>query len=294
MNLIDHFLESQKEKQPNTLISYRLDLIAWENYLSDRHISITNATINNIVEYRHWMTTDKEKPVKPSTVNRSIVVLKQFYDWANRNGHVTSNIASNFKIKRSTVNNTEVKWLTPQESEVLQYSLESLNNPSGIRDRTVIYLMLFAGLRVSEVSNLRIVDIFGSNKKNQSIYVKAGKGDKDRTVPINDKLYGAIKEWITVRSRYKTADSSEYLFVSERASQLTRQGIDALVRYRFKMTNIHGHSSHSLRHTFAKSLANQNIRLQEIAKLCGHSDIRTTMIYVEPSAEELRKAVNML
>lgn len=289
MNLIDAFLGTHRaDKSLHTLAAYRLDLNAWETFLGDT--PLTDATPHHVIEYRHYLAAAGRKP---ATINRALASLKSFYAWTTEHRCTAANIAANVKMKHATVDNTTLKWLTSQQTETLLLTLDARQRPADIRDKAIMYVMLYAGLRVSEVCALHLDDV--TLKRGEScMLVRSGKGDKSRTVPVNDKLSAAIRAWLTVRDLYKPAANSTNLFVSERLGHLTRSGIDALTSFRYRSAGIDGHSSHSLRHTFAKRLAERGVRLEEIAKLCGHSSIQTTMMYVTPSATELRRAVQML
>ncbi len=289
MNLIDAFLEVQRSlKSPHTLVAYRLDLIAWETFLNSTPLA--SATSRHVIEYRHQLADNGKKP---ATINRALASLKSFYAWTTDNGYTSSNITASVKMKRATVDNTTLKWLTPQQTETLILTLDARQRPADIRDKAILYCMLYAGLRVSEVCALQVDDVT-LKRGESSILVRFGKGDKSRTVPANDKLTLALRVWLAERNLYKLSANSTNLFVSERLGHLTRSGIDAMASERYRAAGIDGHSSHSLRHTFAKRLAERGVRLEEIAKLCGHTSIQTTMIYVTPSATELRRAVQML
>lgn len=147
--------------------------------------------------------------------------------------------------------------------------------------------------KVSEVTDLAVEDV-NLSRGQGVITVKEGKGDLWRSVPISEKLRKALVAWLESRAKYDFASGSPYMFVSRKAAKISRFTLDQIVKKYMEAVGITEHSCHSLRHTFAKRLAESNVRLEEIAKLCGHASIQTTMIYTTPGAQELRDAVNRL
>lgn len=244
-----------------------------------------------VLDYRHHLS----KSMKPSSVNRALAAIRSYYDWLVAEGITTTNPARKVKAARiDHASQTKVKWLTPIETERLLLALYSeTDERKRIRDEAIISIMLYAGLRVSEVCDLNMEDV-NLSRGQGVITIREGKGGLWRTVPINEKLRKVLVTWANVREKYKYAKDSPNVFISRRAGFITRFAIDAEVKKYMARVGIENHSCHSLRHTFAKRLAENGIRLEEIAKLCGHASIQTTMIYTTPGAEELREAVNRL
>ncbi len=146
------------------------------------------------------------------------------------------------------------------------------------------------GLRVSEISNLRIEDIYLKKGQN-SLFVKNGKGGKDRVVQFSAKLKEQILEYL----EYRQSDSL-YLFPSERGSQMTRFGIGQLFKKWADKSGLPGHYSiHCLRYTYATNLykaSGYNLRL--VQQQLGHSSISTTSIYSAVMNEDLTEALEKL
>ena len=157
-----------------------------------------------------------------------------------------------------------------------------------VRDYAIIHLALGTGLRVSELTSLKVDHIHFKRGSNQ-IVVYNGKGNKDRIVTINNNLKSIIQQ-------YMDYHPSEYLFPSERGKQLTRSGIQQIFK---KWANKAGlpkrYSIHSLRHTYATNLykaSGYNLRL--VQKQLGHSSISTTQVYADTFDEDLEIAVEKL
>jgi len=159
-----------------------------------------------------------------------------------------------------------------------------------VRDNAIIHLALGTGLRVSELTNLKVDHIHFKRGSNQIVVYK-GKGDKDRIVTINNNLKSIIQEYI----EYDQSDPL-FLFPSERGKQLTRSGIQQIFKKWAKKAGLpQRYSIHSLRHTYATNLykaSGYNLRL--VQKQLGHSSISTTQVYADTFDEDLEIAVEKL
>ncbi len=190
---------------------------------------------------------------------------------------------------------TPDKYLSTSETKQLTTTIDdaailakSKGRFAPVRDNAIIHLALGTGLRVSELTSLKVDHIHFKRGSNQIVVYK-GKGDKDRIVTINNNLKSIIQQ-------YMDYHLSVYLFPSERGEQLTRSGIQQIFK---KWANKAGlpkrYSIHSLRHTYATNLykaSGYNLRL--VQKQLGHSSISTTQVYADTFDEDLEIAVEKL
>ena len=192
---------------------------------------------------------------------------------------------------------TPDKFLTKDETKLLRktcYERATLAKSKGIqapvRDALIIELALGSGLRVSEMANLKIEDLY-LKRGQSSIYVKNGKGGKDRVVDIGANLKKHIAEFLD----YRTTDSP-YLFPSERGEKITRSGIQQVFKKWAKKAGIAAHYSiHSLRHTYATNLykaSGYNLRL--VQKQLGLSSPTVTQVYADVMNSDMEEALRNL
>lgn len=163
--------------------------------------------------------------------------------------------------------------------------------PTGCRNYAIIIMMYRAGLRVSEVCNLRLPDI---NFDIGLIYVQNGKGGKDRYVPMDDDIITSLKAWLALHPE------SEYLFCTLRGGQLdTRYVREVCYRLSTKAgvyiqdgTKKKPVSPHKLRHTFLTEILREGTaNIREVQQLAGHSSLNTTMIYTHVVMDELQEKI---
>lgn len=275
----------------NTQEAYSYELARFFEFVGDKAPQDVDSLA--VLDFRHHLSDNLK--LKPASVNRALNTVRSYYEWLISEGKATMNPARKVKQSRvDHVNQMDVKWLSTVEVERLFLAVSGEKDQrKRIRDETIISLMLYAGLRVSEVTDLEVSDV-NLSRGQGVITVREGKGDLWRTVPVSEKLRKALVAWLESRAKYDFAAGSKYVFVSRKAGQISRFTLDQIVKKYMKSVGITEHSCHSLRHTFAKRLAESNVRLEEIAKLCGHASIQTTMIYTTPGAQELRDAVNRL
>ena len=163
--------------------------------------------------------------------------------------------------------------------------------PTGCRNYAILIMMYRAGLRVSEVCNLRLADV---NFDTGLIYVQQGKGGKDRYIPMDNDIMTSLQVWLKIRP------DSEYLFCTLQGGQLdTRYVREVCYRLSSKAgvyiqdgTKKKPVSPHKLRHTMATELLkSKDFNIREIQTLLGHSSINTTMIYTHVVLDELQEKI---
>jgi site-specific recombinase XerD len=154
------------------------------------------------------------------------------------------------------------------------------------RNHAIFATFLFAGLRKSELLNLKLSDV---DLENMTIMVRQGKGSKDRIIPINYTLMQILEEYLVHRKRLRKT-CPEFFTSLNRNLGLTASGLKWVVKTVRKATKIQ-FTIHKLRHTFATLMLEGGCDIYSLSKMMGHSDIKTTTIYLAASAEHLRSQV---
>lgn len=188
--------------------------------------------------------------------------------------------------------------LTPAEVEALLATV-STRSTTGLRNRAILQVMLGAGLRVSEVANLRGVDV---DLVQGEVRVNLGKGGKDRVVPVNGETVGWLQAWAEKRKALGL-NGKDPFFVGLRegvTGRGTREAHEGLTtRYlQLLVGRLAGGaeiakrvSPHTLRHTYATRLLDQGLNIREVQALLGHANLQTTQVYTHVNPEELRRKV---
>ena len=261
------YLNEIKGYSSNTVTSYKNDIKQYLKYLND-----INKKYYETEEYVKYL--NKNKYAK-SSINRKIASINKFYEWCEKRNYLEET-----KYKKIKYIKQEKKLPDILTSSYINKLLNSLptDNPKNLRDRTIIELLYSSGLRVSELTNLKINDI----KNNESIKV-LGKGNKTRILPMTNEAYKLIDSWITnSRSFYENEKSNDYLFIGVRGSKISEREVQRIVRSKL------GTYPHSIRHSFATHLLDGGADLRVVQEMLGHSDPSTTQIYTHVSKKKLK------
>lgn len=301
--MFSDYISYLKEKglSNNTIISYTNDL---NSFFNDMYASsgeyVTTVDIHKWVD--QMVNSTDIKPLATSTINRRLNSLRSYYSWATNNNKLQHNPMREIQDLQSADEDYEkILWLTEEEFENLLHLIRKKPvNSRGVnteekyrRDRAIIYLLTYAGLRVNELSNLKLTDIDLELKRIRVV----GKGMKVRTIPISHTLFAEIQDWLKFRLEMKKQKThvaqSSYVFYSQRSSKFTVRGIQSMIEsYSLPKKKL---TPHMFRHTFCKwMLRATNNDIEKVRRLAGHSNIATTSRYLKDSYSDLAEAVNAL
>lgn len=216
--------------------------------------------------------------------------FKKFFNWCIERGYLTMNPV--LDIKRPKKPERLPRRLTHEEAQTVLYA--SFNHQwryafERTRNHAIIAVLLFAGLRAKELLNLQLMDV---NLDAGVLLVRAGKGNKDRYVPIHHKLSYILKRYLTDRKRI--GKQSPYLFTAVcRDGRLTYKALSKLCRKLSIETGIK-FTAHCLRHTFGSVAIEQDMGLVQLKEIMGHSNILSTMIYLKMSPQGLKTSLDRI
>jgi integrase/recombinase XerD len=288
--MFEQFAISLKEtgKSPRTIRGYLSDLSNFSQwYRQTFNADVATAQPLDLVEYRAYLQTVQK--VSAATLNRHIAALRAFYSWAAENGVAPVNAAVKLRMKQ-VQESTAPRSMSQQEFYKLVGAVKNVKNAARrARDMAAIYLMRYAGLRVSEACSLQWDDVdFTGNTLRIN-----GKGDKFRVVPLNEKLKDVLQEWQQLRNGYQTANSP-FVLISTRTDRLDATGLQKVVQKYLGAVGLNDYSCHTLRHTCAKSLVDAGVGIERVAAILGHESIETTKRYVRPTQQDLHEAINRI
>ncbi len=281
--LADQFLYHLRVERglaENSIKSYSRDLAKFFNFLEQKSISPLNVTKDNISEY----IASLHSSLSARSIARNQSALKMFFKF----------LVSDRKIEDSPARLLESMKLPQRLPEVLtQEEVEKLlaqpdeSNELGQRDKAMLELLYATGLRVSELIDLKIINV-----NNEAGFIRTmGKGSKERLVPIGDKARDQILEYISDgRLILLKGESSPFLFLNVRGNSMSRQGFWKIIKKYGLMAGIRKKiTPHGLRHSFASHLLEGGADLRSLQVMLGHADISTTQIYTHITRERLKK-----
>lgn len=283
--LIDAFCDSmwlEHGLSKNSLDAYRRDLrgfVQWLELKVPARAGLHAVQAGDISAY----FAARHAESKPSTANRRLSVLRRFYQLALRQHQVASDPC--LKLPTAKQPTRMVHTLTEAQVEAL-LEAPDVNTPLGLRERTMLELMYASGLRVSELVDLKIVEL----SLNDGVLRITGKGAKTRLVPFGAPARAWIERYVKdARGVILNGQQDDALFVTGRGGPMTRQMFWILVKKHAARAGIAGPlSPHTLRHAFATHLLNHGADLRVVQLLLGHADISTTQIYTHVARERLK------
>lgn len=240
------------------------------------------------VNVRSFFVTGRTKyQWKPSTFISYHNTLTVFFTWCIKEKHMAVNPLLDIEVpklnkslppkltKQDALRLLEVAYNYPYPYKFLRY-----------RNHAIFATFLFAGLRRKELLNLKFADV---DLDNLTIFVRQGKGSKDRIIPMNYRLADILKTYN--RERMRLGKTCPEFFTSlNRDMGFKKIGLKRLIE-KMKETSGLQFSSHKLRHTFATLMLEGGCDIYSLSKMMGHSDIKTTTIYLSASAEHLRNQI---
>lgn len=299
LEYISHLKE--KGMAENTITSYINDL----NYFFN-DMNIQKDEYVTAVDIRKWINRMVNpihtKPLATATINRRLNSLRSYYSWAIKNKKITYNPMLEIQDLKSVDEDSEkIMWLTEEEFEDLLHLVRKKPVKSkGVnreekyrRDRAIIYLLTYTGLRVNELANLKLTDLDLELKRIRIV----GKGMKIRTIPISNTLFTEIQDWLKFRAEMANhkpyVADSPYVFYSQRSPKFTVRGIQTMIEsYSLPNKRL---TPHMFRHTFCKwMLKATHNDIEKVRRLAGHSNIATTSRYLKDSYSDLADAVDAL
>ena len=283
--LVDQYLNYllvEKGLSKKTLESYSSDLTRYLNFLKTKRIkTISDADTAAILKH---LISLRIAGLGARSRARHLVTIRGFYRFLVEEKVIKNDPTRIIDLPKSGLKLPDV--LSFKEVEQL-LNTPDLNKPTGARNAAMIELLYAAGLRVSELVNLKVQDV-----NLEACFVRVfGKGSKERVVPIGLYAKEKIDFYIkTFRAKLLKNVASPHLFVARAGKPMTRQGFWKLLRkYGQKAGIIRKIKPHSLRHSFASHLLEAGADLRSVQIMLGHVDISTTQIYTHVAREHLKK-----
>lgn len=267
------YLDVEKNYSRHTLLNYRMDLEEFGRFAG----GIPLEKIDYLL-LRRFLAKLRERQLRPKTLARKLSSLRSFFKFLQRENLLVNNPAV---LLMSPKMEKKLPHFLTEEEMTRFIEAPSLEEESGKRDRAILEILYSTGIRVSELAGLNTgdVDLIGN------IVKVAGKGRKERLVPLGDKASGALKDYLDSR-RQKT----EILFLNRGGSRLSDRSVRNIVNKYIVRTGLsYKISPHTLRHTFATHLLNRGADLRSVQELLGHVSLSTTQIYTHVTTDRLKK-----
>lgn len=283
IKLYVRYLRLERNLSPNTIEAYRNDLAHLEAFMMRNNLKLENVTLEQLHTFAASL---HEYGITPRSQARVLSGVRSFFRFLVLDG-VVENDPTELLEWPSLPEHLPVV-LTLEEIDRIEDSID-LSKAEGARNRAIIEVLFSCGLRVSELVNMKLSDLYLEDR----VLLVRGKGNKERLVPVSNKAIADLKRWFFDRNLMKIKPGEDdYVFLNRRGAHLTRTMILIMVKRQAEKAGIKKTiSPHTFRHSFATALLQGGADLRSIQAMLGHEKIDTTLVYTHISNEQLRKAI---
>jgi len=279
------FLTYQRQYAEHTISQYFRELEIFFSYVSKSFPNKNEIMAIDMVvikEYLFSLHTSHDKNSRAKKVS----ILRGFFQFILEKDLIALNPCKYIELPKQ--DKKLPKFLDSVETANIFHEIPSLDQKFLTRDMLILALLYGSGLRVSELVALQIADVLIEEK---IIFIKSGKGNKDRYVPISDKaliIYNDYLNNLREELLLKVSEPTNYIFLNKSGKVITTRGIQYLLKQISQKIGLQTFSPHMLRHSFATTLLNGGMDLRSVQELLGHSNIASTQVYTHISNSELR------
>lgn len=277
------YLKLEKGYSVNTLDAYMRDVDKLLRYLAVEQVEVLDVKLEDL---EHFAAFISDLGIGPRSLARILSGVRQFYRFLVIDGYLEVDPTELLESPKQPDHLPEV--LSTAEVDLLEQAID-LSKWEGHRNRAIIEVLFSCGLRVSELTNLKLSNLYIEEQ-----YIRImGKGSKERLVPISPRALDELSYWFADRNVMKIKPGEEdYVFLNRRGQHLTRTMILIMIkRYAVEAGIKKTISPHTLRHSFATSLLEGGADLRAIQAMLGHESIGTTEIYTHIDTSTLRQEI---
>ncbi|MBF1430880.1 MAG: tyrosine recombinase XerD [Prevotella melaninogenica] len=277
------YLKLEKGYSVNTLDAYMRDVDKLFRYLAVEQVDVLDVKLEDL---EHFAAFISDLGIGPRSLARILSGVRQFYRFLVLDGYLEVDPTELLESPKQPNHLPEV--LSTAEVDLLEQAID-LSKWEGHRNRAIIEVLFSCGLRVSELTNLKLSNLYIEEQ-----YIRVmGKGSKERLVPISPRALDELSYWFADRNVMKIKPGEEdYVFLNRRGQHLTRTMILIMIkRYAVEAGIKKTISPHTLRHSFATSLLEGGADLRAIQAMLGHESIGTTEIYTHIDTSTLRQEI---
>lgn len=277
------YMKLERNYSENTLDAYMSDLQKLLDYVGSEGLHVLDVKLDDL---RNFVAALVDIGISARSQSRILSGVRTFYTFLILDGYIEDDPTELLEWPKIGEHLPEV--LSVEEVDRLEQACD-LSKWEGQRNRTIIEVLFSCGLRVSELINLRLSDLFFDEK-----FIRVmGKGKKERLVPISESAVKELQYWFMDRNLMKIKPGEEdFVFLNRRGGHLTRMMIFTIVRRLAEAAGIEKTiSPHTLRHSFATALLEGGANLRAIQDMLGHERISTTQIYTHIDMHTLREEI---
>jgi integrase/recombinase XerC len=283
-NLLEQFEAhlSSLALAPATIVNYLADLRAFLRW-SEKTAGVAGSPLSldtpDIEAYCSFLQETKSSA--PATINRRIQALRKFYSFTTEQGWTYANPAEDASLLSETASERS-RFLTSEDIAGFLSAVQLGRRRWVQRDWAIVQVLVGAGLKLGELSQLRLEDIF-SNGDQPRLRIRATNGDQNRTVPLETEVHDALCNYMPAR---RAAPGVDHLFVNRDGNPLSTRSIQRLLHHYAQAAGLDGLTTQALRYAYARKAYEACGDLRTVAHLLGHRHLATTIRYLRPGAPQ--------
>lgn len=276
------YIQAERNYSLNTCKAYRKDLYTFLKYLRSDKKERTAPDSILIKDIKNFLIFLSQRGYDSSSIDRILSSLRSFFKYLHKRQRIKTNPALGLKAPKRKKKLPRV--LSEAQMKELLEPVRYIESSQGLRDRAILELLYNTGMRLAEISGLKIKDIDFENGEIRVL----GKGNKERIIPLGENASKVLIEHLNTRNtKIKEGD---FLFLNKYGEKLSRRGIARIVKkYGSEVSEDKKVSPHTLRHSFATHLLDEGAKISAVKEMLGHEKLSTTQIYTHVSMERLKK-----
>ena len=278
------YITIEKAAAQSTVHKYRADLNRFQNFLKTNQITdFNNVKLSHVRSYLAYLASSFN--YQSSSMANKIIIIKHFFSFLYKSGYTAKNPTEMIKTPPKTkklpraLNEIELNKLLKAPEHIK-------NNRNIVRDRLILTLLAYTGIRRQELINLNWEDI---NLGENWVIIRKSKNKQSRIIPLHPKVTELLEAYLTQRLPLK----EKALFTGNNGKRINKNSLVNIFNNYLRISGINNknYSLHSLRHTFATQLLKKNANLISIQQLMGHKRIESTYIYMHVTGKEVRESI---
>jgi len=291
-NYIDSFLaymKIEKIASPSTIYGYNKELKKFIDYIISINILDINLISTRIIR-QYFYYAKKNRGLGQSTISKIIATVKSFFNYLEEEEIIVKNPTRKIRVPKKVCRIPSV--MSKYEVDLIIKSVDFAPlkcRKNNVRDKLVLSLLYYTGIRKSELLNLNWTDI---NLSKSFIIIRRGKGGKDRLIPLHKEVTSLLDKYLEKRLPLKT----EALIIGEQGRRMCKCSFVNLLKMYLAISGLKrkGYTAHSFRHSFTTHLIEAGVDLFKVRKLLGHASLDTTKIYINFNSSKMVKAIDRL
>jgi site-specific recombinase XerD len=283
-------MKLEKMASTTTIYGYRKEVKKFIDYITDNTDILDINLISTSTVRQYFYYAKENRGLCQSSLSKIISTIKSFFNYLEEEEIIIKNPTRKIRVPKKIYRIPSV--MSKYEVDLIIRSVDFAPlrcRKNNIRDKLVLSLLYYTGIRKSELLNLNWNDI---NLSKNTLIVRNGKGGKDRLIPLHKKVTELLDSYLDERLPLK----NDALIIGEQGRRLCNGSFEYLLKMYLTLSGLKkkGYSAHTFRHTFATHLIEAGVDIFKVQKLLGHSSLDTTKIYINFNSSQMAKAVDRL